>query len=85
MNRIDKIRILEKIFSEKDISILKDANKKYSIVLEIKQDNGLKRQATALYGNELTIWNYTDKEIEKVRVELKNKYEIVWVCEYDTI
>ena len=82
MNRTDKIKFLEKIFNENDISSLADATKKYGIVLDLRQDKGLTRQETAKYGNQLTLWNYSDDEAEAVRKKLTSQYQIVLVTEY---
>ena len=38
MNRTDKIKFLEKVFNENDISSLADAAKKYGIVLDLRND-----------------------------------------------
>ena len=84
-NRIDKIKLLEKVFNEGDISGVADANKKYSIVLDIRQNDGLQRQETATFGNSLTLWNYAENEAEKIREKLKTQYQIVWITEYETI
>ena len=84
MNRTDKIKFLEKVFNENDISSLADATKKYGIVLDLRNDKGLTRQETATHGNQLTLWNYTDIEAEFVRQKLKSKYQIVLVTEYST-
>lgn len=84
MNRTDKIKFLEKVFNENDISSLADAAKKYGIVLDLRNDKGLTRQETATHGNQLTLWNYTDIEAEVVRQQLKSQYQIVLVTEYST-
>ena len=84
MKKTDKIKLLEKVFNENDISSLADATKKYGIVLDLRQDKGLTRQETAKYGNQLTLWNYSGDEAEAVREKLKSKYQIVLVTEYST-
>ena len=85
MKRIDKIKLLEKVFNQNDISSLADATKKYGIILDLRQDKGLTRQETATHGNQLTLWNYSDDEVEAVTQKLKSKYQIVLVTEYQTI
>ena len=72
MNRIDKILLLDKAFNQKDILSLKDATKKHSIVLIADTDKGLKRQETPTFGNQITLWNYTDVEIDNERERLLN-------------
>ena len=83
-NRQSKLALLNRAFNEGDISSLADINKKYGIVLDLRQDKGLTRQETATHGNQLTLWNYTDIEAEAVRQKLKSQYQIVLVTEYST-
>jgi hypothetical protein len=82
-NRADKIKLLDKAFNEGDISGVEDATKKPSIVLDIRQDEGIQRQETATFGNGLTLWNYNEDEAETVRKKLLTQYQIVWVTEFD--
>jgi hypothetical protein len=85
MDRKSKLVLLDKAFNEGDISGVADASKKYSICLDIKHDEGLKRQETATHGNQLTLWNYSNDEAETVRKKLLTQYEIVLVTEYETV
>ena len=84
MKKTDKIKLLEKVFNENDISSLADSTKKYGIVLDLRSDKGLTRQETATHGNQLTLWNYTHIEAESVKQKLKSQYQIVLVTEYST-
>lgn len=85
MDRKYKLELLDKAFNHGDLSSLEDTTKKPSIVLDIRQDEGLKRQETATHGNQLTLWNYSEDEAETVREKLKTQYEIVWVTQYQTV
>jgi hypothetical protein len=82
-NRADKIKLLDKVFNDGDLTGVADATKKPSIVLDIRHDEGLKRQETATHGNQLTLWNYSNDEAETVRKKLLTQYQIVWVTEFD--
>jgi hypothetical protein len=77
MNRTEKIKLLEKVFNENDISVLTDTNKDYGIILDSRSDKGLKRKEVATVGNMITLWNHSDIEIEEEREQLLKKYEIV--------
>ena len=83
-NRADKIKLLDKVFNDGDLSGVGDATKKYSIVLYIRNDEGLQRLETATFGNGLTLWNYSEEEAAAIKEKLKTQYEIVWVTEYET-
>jgi hypothetical protein len=83
MDRKSKLALLDKAFNEGDISGVADATKKYSICLDIKHDEGLKRQETATHGNQLTLWNYSNDVAETVREKLLTQYQIVLVTEFD--
>jgi hypothetical protein len=85
MDRKNKLALLDRAFNEGNLSGVADATKKYSICLDIRHDEGLKRQETATHGNQLTLWNYSEDEAEAVREKLKTQYEIVWVTEYETV
>ena len=83
-NRKDKLDLLNRAFNDGDFSGFADATKKYGIILDLRQDKGLTRQETATHGNQLTLWNYSDDEVEAVTQKLKSKYQIVLVTEYST-
>ena len=83
-NRKDKLALLDRAFNDGNLTGVADATKKYSILLDIRNDEGLQRQETATFGNVLTLWNYTDDEAEKIREKLKTQYEIVCITEYET-
>jgi hypothetical protein len=84
-NRAEKLKMLNRAFNEGDISLVADASKKDSIVLDIRKDKGVQRQEVATFGNGLTLWNYSNDEAEAVRKKLKTQYEIVWVTEYEIV
>jgi hypothetical protein len=85
MKRTDKIKILEKVFNENDLSSLAEKTKGYSMVLHLRHDERSQRQEVATFGNGLTLWNYNEDEAETVRKKLLTQYEIVWVTECETV
>ena len=82
-NRIEKIKLLEKVFNEGDISGVADATKGHGTVLYLRNDEGLKRCEVATVGNCQTLWNYSDVEAETIRQELLTKHNFVLVVGFD--
>ena len=83
MKKTDKIKLLEKIFSENDISILANATKGHGTVLYLRNDEGLKRCEVATLGNFQTLFNYSDVEAETIRQQLLTKHNFVLVVGFD--
>jgi hypothetical protein len=83
MKRADKIKILEKVFLENDLSSLAEKTKGHGMVLYLRNDAGLQRQEVATIGNQVTLWNYLDDEAEKIRQQLLTKQNFVIVVGFD--
>jgi hypothetical protein len=83
MKRTDKIKILEKVFNENDLSSLAEKTKGHSMVLYLRHDEGLQRQEVATIGNQVTLWNYSDDEAETIRQQLLTKHNFVIVVGFD--
>ena len=82
-NRIEKIKLLEKVFNEGDISGAADATKGHGTVLYLRNDEGLKRCEVATLGNFQTLFNYFDVEAETIRQQLLTKHNFVLVVGFD--
>ena len=82
-NRIEKIKLLEKVFNEGDISGVADATKGHGTVLYLRNDEGLKRCEVATLGNFQTLFNYFDVESETIRQQLLTKHNFVLVVGFD--
>ena len=82
-NRIEKIKLLEKVFNEGDISGVADATKGHGTVLYLRNDEGLKRCEVATLGNFQTLFNYSDVEAETIRQQLLTKHNFVLVVGFD--
>ena len=82
-NRIEKIKLLEKVFNEGDISGVADATKGHGTVLYLRNDEGLKRCEVATLGNFQTLFNYYDVEAETIRQQLLTKHNFVLVVGFD--
>ncbi len=83
MKRTDKIKLLEKVFLENDVSSLADATKGHGTVLYLRHDEGLKRCEVATVGNSRTLFNYSDDEAETIRQQLLTKHNFVIVVGFD--
>ena len=83
MKRTDKIKLLEKVFLENDLSSLADASKGHGTVLYSRHDEGLKRCEVATIGNFTTLFNYSDEEAETIRQQLLTKHNFVMVVGFD--
>jgi hypothetical protein len=83
MKRTDKIKILEKVFNENDLSSLAEKTKGHGMVLYLRHDEGLQRQEVATIGNQVTLWNYSDDEAETTRQQLLTKHNFVIVVGFD--
>lgn len=83
MNRIDKIKLLEKVFAENDISSLAKTTKGHGTVLYLRNDEGLKRCEVATIGNFRALWNYPNVEAETIRQQLLTKHNFVLVVGFD--
>ena len=83
MNRESKIKLLEKIFSENDISSLANVTKGHGTVIYIRHDEGLQRQKAPTTGNFQTLWNYSDDEAETIRQQLLTKHNFIIAVGFD--
>jgi hypothetical protein len=82
VKRTDKIKLLEKVFLENDLSSLADA-KEHGMVLYIRYDEGLKRIELPTIGNFQTLWNYSNDEAGTIKQQLLTKHNFVIAVGFD--
>lgn len=78
-SRKDKLDLLDRAFNNGDLSGLKDAPKGISGMLFILDDEGEKRHKLNYLGLICQVCNWSDKEIESLKAELNEKYDILFM------
>ena len=76
-NRTEKLRLLDTVFNEKNLSSIAKLSKQGSMCVMMHQDRNGKRQERAKAGNEIRLWNFSDNEAQAFKTTLETQYQLV--------